>query len=296
MNTRNIVVVLSLAACGLAAACSAEAPESAPPPSNQDPPVSSVDASEIVPFRSFELRTETFDSVAALDNQRLSRVLLAGEGLVPEGRRADMELWQSEDYRLQKNAARGELYFRFKEEKFAPASPAVLEADALRDESLRLLRGIGLPESEIGNVHHTQLMKATTERAAHEVHAHTTIVDRSFYGIRARGSRAAVVFDVDGSLKHLMVHWRPAAPLGTPGVQWRTRMTPEAIKDRAVARLAELGLSSRPAKLRYQYVPVDEQRADGTTVFAIKATAFVGVDRTNDQLQRPVEIDIDLDP
>lgn len=267
----------------------------AAPETPAERPASNLDASELVRLPDLERPAETFDA-GALDNERLSRVLLAGQPLVAQGRRTGLDLWESDGYRLQKNADRGQLYFRVKEEKYRPAAPAALDEGALRDEALRVLGEIGLPASEIGNVHSTRLMKETSEQRRHETHAYTTIVDRAFFGIRARGSRAAVVFDLDGSLKHLMVHWQPVAPAGTPGEQWRTRMTPGEIETRAAARLRELGLDHRPAKLRYQYVPVDEKRTDGATVFALKATAFVGIDRATDELQRPVEIDIDLDP
>jgi hypothetical protein len=255
-----------------------------------------VDVSRLHPLQPMDRPERTFAADEALSNERLAAVLLAGERLVPEGRRADLALFQSESYRLQVNAQRGELYFRFKEERLSPVQDTALAPEALRDQAKRLLQGLGVPETEIGAVHQKRLLSQSTDQPGERTQAHATIVDRAFHGIPVRGSRAAVVFDTEGTLKHLALHWRPIAPRGTPGEQWSTRMAPEEIKARAAQKLASLGLDRRPAELRWQYVPVDEHREDGRTVLALKATAFVGIDPTSTLLERTVEIDIDLDP
>lgn len=301
MKTKHAIVTLSFAILAAsAAACSSEAPdgEHGAPPEGQTAANAGLDASELFPLppqlEDLE-EAATFDAVAGLETARLSRVLLGGEALAPEGQRADVELWQSPSYRVETSAARGKLTMRVKEEGYAPPLAATLDEAGLRSHSLRLLRDLGLPDSEIGRVHQTRIIKENARERVARTHAHTTIVDRAFHGIRVRGSRAAVVHDLDGSVKHLTVQWPPTAPPGTSGAQWSTRMSPEAIRERAAARLDALGLAHRPATLRYQYVPVDGRSGSEGAVFALKATAFVGVDESRDELQRPVEIDIDLD-
>lgn len=300
---KKILVALAALAAHAAFGCAA-APDSTP--ESEDPAVQSgeapsalapglVDASGLTQLGPLGRPARTFEPHAALSNERLARVLLGGQKAERAGVLGRQSLWESEGFRIQKNEDFGEMYLRIKEELWDRPAPQAVDEQALEAESLAVLRDLGLPAEETGLVMQRTVARHDAGAAEAEVHQHLTIVDRAFNGIPVRGSRAVVVYDAAGRRNHVMVHWRPIAKEGTPGQQWGTKMRVADIVERATERLADLGLGDRPARLSYQYVPVDPARTDGPVAFALRCVAMVGVNPALRVEQRPVEIDIELD-
>lgn len=255
-----------------------------------------LDTSKLVDLKPMSRPVELFDAFTALSEPRLEQVFLGQDKLIPVGVLGRQTLWESSTHRLQKSEAAGEMYLRLKEELVRPVTPSeTISDDELQDRSLDMLRDLGLPEGEIGGVYQRTVAKADAETKAHELHQYMTIVDRAFAGIPVRGSRAVVVYDLAGSVNHVMLHWRPVAPAGSEGEQWTTRMTKDEVVLRAKERLEMLGLGDRPARLSYQYVPASEPREDGSVAYALRCVAMVGVNPRATEQQRPVEIDVELD-
>lgn len=263
-----------------------------------------IDSSGLYPLGPLSRPNSPYASTAALSDPNLSTTQLAGEPLTQVGMRADLVLLDSAHWRLQKNAQRGELFLRPREELWVPPVPQMVDPEQLKLSATDRIARLGIPASERAPALQHRILRRGLGEQAGTVQAHMTTFQRAFNGIPVRGSRATVLHNAAGAFHSLRVHWREIAP-DVPGSlvnQWSTSMSVQAIVERATARLAELGLSDRNARLRYQYVPIDEYRPDGKTAFALKCTAFVdGIDDTREEgldtdRARPVAIDIDLDP
>lgn len=236
----------------------------------------------------------SFDARVALSAERLAGLLGEPELVVSEAPSGALHA-ESARVVVEADPAEGRFLVLYKDEALAAEPPASrVEDAALEARSRELLRGLGVPEAELGRVTQTAVLAESAGEngapGAPVVHSYKTFVERSVNGVVVLGSRFVLSYDTAGRLRRVLGTW---PTLASTGHQAGTSLPLATVEARVTDRLASSGLSGRAVRTRYVYVPV--ANADGTVALQLHAEARVPADRSGGRASSPQAVLVALD-
>ncbi|MCC6811575.1 MAG: hypothetical protein IT381_29360 [Deltaproteobacteria bacterium] len=150
------------------------------------------------------------------------------------------------------------------------------------------LKAWGIDDGEVGRVLSRKVLSQEEEPTGvslPKLHRYKTFIERAIGGVSVIGHRAVITHGKDGAFARATVVW---PPLATAGHRLATRLSVDAISDRAKGALAAHGIAAGNARLRYKYLPTLNASGEAVLLLAVGANVDSGDGEAH-------EVDVEID-